>query len=145
MAVSYKPEGYHSVTPYLTVRGVQKLLDFVIRTFDARQKELMRRQDGSIGHAEVLIGDSVVMMGEAPAASTPMPAMLYVYVKDADATYATALQAGGTSLREPSTQFYGDRHGAVIDPVGNQWWITTHVEDVSSEEMQKRAAAAMQH
>jgi len=144
MSVNYLPSGYHTVTPYLTVRGASKLLEFVNKTFDAQQIVLMTRPDGGIGHAEVRIGDSMVMMGEAPADSTPMPAMLYVYVKDADATYSRAIQAGGTSLREPANQFYGDRHGAVTDPVGNQWWIATHVEDVSPEEMKRRTAAAMQ-
>jgi len=88
----------------------------------------------------VTIGDSVVMLGEA---SGDFKAMLYVYVRDADATYRRALQAGGKSLREPATQFYGDRHGAVTDPVGNAWWIATHVEDVSPDEMMRRAEAAM--
>jgi PhnB protein len=143
MGVNYRPEGYHTVTPYLTVRDVQALLDFAVQAFDAELKELMRRADGSIGHAEVTIGDSVVMMGQAAKGSVPMPAMLYVYVPDADATYAAAVKAGGIALREPQTQFYGDRHGAVIDPVGNQWWMATHVEDVPPDELQRRASAAV--
>lgn len=143
MAVNYIPQGYHTVTPYLTVSGAAKLLAFLQTTFEATEKEMMKRPDGTIGHAEVRIGDSVLMFGEAPGGTKAMPAMLYVYVKDADATYQRALSAGGTSLHEPSTQFYGDRHGAVTDPTGNCWWIATHVEDVSPEEMARRAKAAM--
>ena len=140
MAVNFMPQGYHTITPYLAVNGAATLFEFLKRTFDAQEKEMMKRPDGTIGHAEVTIGDSVVMLGEA---SGDFKAMLYVYVRDADATYRRALQAGGKSLREPATQFYGDRHGAVTDPVGNAWWIATHVEDVSPDEMMRRAEAAM--
>ena len=143
MAVNYIPQGYHTVTPYLVVKGAATLLTFLKTTFDATEKEMMKRPDGTIGHAEVRIGDSVLMLGEAPEESKRMPATLYVYVKDADAIYQRALKAGGTSLHEPATQFYGDHHGAVIDPTGNCWWIATHVEDVSPDEMARRAKAAM--
>ena len=141
MPVSYIPDGYHTVTPYLTVHGASTLLDFVKRAFDAQEVAVMKGPDGAVRHAEVRIGDSVVMMGEAPPGAATMPAMLYVYVKEADAMYARALKAGATSLHEPATQFYGDRHGAVTDATGNQWWIATHVEDVSPEEMAKRQEA----
>src|SRR2546421_13076714 len=134
MAVDYKPSGYTSVTAYLVVRGADRLLEFMKQTYDAQEKEMMKRPDGTIGHAEVIIGDSVVMLGEAGGSFPPASATLYVYVPDADATYKRALRAGGTSLAEPVTQFYGDRHGAVIDPGGNTWWIATHVEDVAPEE-----------
>ncbi len=140
MAVNFMPQGYHTIMPYLAVNGAATLFEFLKRTFDAQEKEMMKRPVGTIGHAEVTIGDSVVMLGEA---SGDFKAMLYVYVRDADATYRRALQAGGKSLREPATQFYGDRHGAVTDPVGNAWWIATHVEDVSPDEMMRRAEAAM--
>jgi len=143
MALSYKPEPYHSVTPYLVAVDAERLLDFMKQTFDASEKEMMRRPDGSIGHAEVLIGDSVVMLGQPTGTFTATTATLYVYVPDADATYKRALVAGATTLREPETQFYGDRHGAVLDPAGNQWWIATHVEDVAPDEMMRRAQAAM--
>jgi len=93
----------------------------------------MMRPDGSIGHAEVRIGDSVVMV----------PSAIYLYVKDADATCRRALQAGSISVMEPANQFWGDRQGGVRDPVGNYWWIATHIEDVSPEEMAKRADAFM--
>jgi PhnB protein len=144
MAVNYIPDGYHTVTPYLTVRGASKLLDFLKTAFDAQETVRMMRPDGTIGHAEVRIGDSAVMLGEASAEWKQTSATLYLYVKDADATYASALRAGATSLREPANQFYGDRHGAVTDPLGNSWWIATHIEDVSADEMKKRSAAAMQ-
>jgi PhnB protein len=143
MPTPYIPEGYHTVTPYLAVNGAAKLLDFLKATFGAQEKEMMRRPDGTIGHAEVTIGNSVVMLGEAAGDFKPTPATLYVYVEDADAIYARALAAGATSIRPPETQFYGDRHGAVTDPVGNSWWIATHVEDVPPDEMMRRAQAAM--
>lgn len=138
--VHYLPAGYHTVTPYLRVEGVIQLIEFLKATFDATQKELMRRADGSIHHAEVQIGDSVIMIGEAAGQSKPEPASFYVYVPDTDATYRRALAAGATSLREPVDQFYGDRSGGVQDAQGNSWWLATRVEDISKEEMEKRAA-----
>jgi PhnB protein len=136
------PDGYHTVTPYLVVRDVPRLIEFVQQAFGAT--ELMRhlRPDGSVMHAEVQIGDSRVMMGEAPPSSPPMPGCIHLYVVDMDALYHLALQAGATSLREPTDQFYGDRMAGVQDPAGNQWWIATHVEDVSPVDMALRAAAA---
>lgn len=142
-AVSYIPAGYHTVTPYLIVKGAATLVDFLKKVFDGQEIERMTRPDGTIAHAEVRIGDSVVMLGEPSGEWKPMPATLNVYVKDADATYAKALQAGARSLREPTDQFYGDRQSGVTDPVGNCWWIATHVEDVSPDEMKRRAEAAM--
>lgn len=135
------PEGYHTVTPYLLVRGADRLIDFLQQVFDAEETERMQRPDGSIMHAEVRIGDSVVMLGEATGDHERMPAMLHVYLEDTDAAYRRALAAGATSLQEPEDQFYGDRTGGVQDAFGNQWWLATHVEDVSPEEMQRRAAA----
>lgn len=133
------PDGYHTVTPYLTVESVEKVLDFVKKAFDGEETFRMARPDGSVGHAEVRIGDSIVMMGRAGDEWKPRPGTLYLYVPDVDATYRRALAAGGTSLREPTTQFYGDRSGGVEDPVGNQWWMATHVEDVPPEELERRA------
>jgi len=145
MAVKPIPEGYHTITPYLPVDGGAKLLDFVKRAFGAQELVRMETPDGRVGHAEVKIGNSVVMLADASTSDQGkvMPAMLYLYVEDTDKTYQQALEAGGTPLREPADQFYGDRTGAVRDPVGNQWWIATHVEDVPAEEMEKRAAAVM--
>jgi PhnB protein len=143
MAVKPIPDGYHSVTPYLIVQGAGKLIDFLKQAFEAQENERLTRPDGTIGHAEVRIGDSIVMMSEASGEWKPTPGAMYLYVNDADATYKRALQAGATSTTEPTDQFYGDRSAGVKDPVGNQWWIATHKEDLSREELAKRAKAAM--
>lgn len=144
MAVKPIPEGFHSVTPYLVVRGVPRLLDFLKQAFDATERFRMPRPDGTIMHAEVRIGDSIVMMGEATGEMQPMPGSMYLYVADTDATYQRALQAGATSSMAPADQFYGDRSAAVTDPMGNRWWIATHREDVPPEELARRAEAFMQ-
>jgi PhnB protein len=143
MSVKPIPDGYHAVTPYLVVQGAAKLIDFLKQAFAAQETERLARPDGMIGHAEVRIGDSIVMMSEAGGAWAPMPSAMYLYVNDADATYKRALQAGATSTMEPTDQFYGDRSAGVKDPSGNQWWIATHKEDLSPEELAKRAHAAM--
>ena len=146
MAVKAIPDGFHSVTPYLVVPGVAQLLDFLKQTFETHEVHPpMTRSDGTIMHAEIRIGDSVVMMGEPRDELTPLPGSLYVYVSDVDAVYKRALQAGATSLTEPADQFYGDRTAGVQDPVGNRWWIATHKEDVSPEELAKRAEALRPH
>lgn len=134
------PDGYHTVTPYLKVEGVAELIDFLKRAFEAVETERLPGPDGKVGHAEVRIGDSVVMMGEA-GDGNPMPAMIYLYVSDTDAAYKRALEAGATSLMEPADQFYGDRNGGVQDPFGNIWWVATRKEDVSAEELRRRAEA----
>jgi uncharacterized glyoxalase superfamily protein PhnB len=143
MAVKPIPDGYHSVTPYLVVQGAATLIEFLKRAFEATETFRMAHQDGTVMHAEVKIGDSIVMMGEARGDHKPIPACIYLYVNDADAVYKRALQAGATSQMEPTDQFYGDRHGGVMDPVGNLWWIATHVEDVAPEELKRRAEAYM--
>lgn len=142
-AVKLIPEGYHTVTPYLTVQGAARLIDFLKNVFDARETERFERPDGTIGHAELRIGDSVVMLGDVQGESKATSSAMYVYVNDADTIYKRALEAGATSVMEPADQFYGDRHGGVKDPAGNYWWIATHIEDVSPEELKKRAAAFM--
>jgi uncharacterized glyoxalase superfamily protein PhnB len=145
MAVKPIPDGYHSVTPYLVVQGADSLLAFLKQAFDAQEvHHPMRRSDGAIAHAEVRVGDSVVMLGEAVATCPPMPTSLYLYVRDMDAVYQRALQAGATSLMDPTDQFWGDRNAGVQDPAGNRWWIATHQEDVSPEELAQRAAAWQQ-
>jgi PhnB protein len=101
----------------------------------------MDMPDGSVGHAEVRIGDSVVMVGGAGGEWPAVRAALHLYVADVDASYQAALAAGATSTAEPADQFYGDRRANVIDSAGNQWFIATHVEDVSPEELERRAAA----
>lgn len=142
MAVKTKPDGYHTVTPYLMVPGVAPLLDFLRQAFDAKETLVLKRPDGGVMHAEVKIGDSTVMMGEPMGPWPAMPGSMYLYVDDVDTLYKRALQAGATSVMEPANQFYGDRHGGVKDASGNIWWIATHVEDVPPEEMAKRAEAA---
>ena len=143
MAVKPIPAGYRTVTPYLVVPGAARLIDFLKQAFNAKEMHRMTHTNGSIMHAEVRIGDSRVMIGEPAGQSPTMPAMLYLYVKDTDATYKSALAAGGTSLKEPSDQFYGDRNAGIQDPCGNRWWIATHVEDVAPEEMTRRTQEAM--
>lgn len=142
-AVKFKPDGYHAVTPYLTVIGAGEVVEFAKKVFDGVVAECTMRPDGTVGHAEIKIDDSVVMVGESGGEFKPMPAMLYVYVEDVDATYKRALDAGATPVMEPKDQFYGDRSGGVTDAAGNQWWFATHVEDISPEEMERRASAHM--
>jgi PhnB protein len=141
MAVKPIPDEYHSVTPYLLVEGADTLIEFLKKTFGAEETVRMPAPGGKVGHAEVRIGDSIVMLADASTseAGQPMPAMVMVYVEDADKTYQRALEAGATSLREPADQFYGDRSAGALDSFGNHWWIHTHVEDVSPEEMARRA------
>lgn len=143
MAANVKPipEGFHTVTPYLVVPKALKLIDFLKQAFDATVIVKMLRPDGTVHHAEVKIGDSMIMLGEAQDQSHK-PGALYLYVPDVDATYRQAVQAGATSLSEPADMFYGDRGGGVEDAWGNTWWIGTHIEDVSPEELKKRAETA---
>jgi PhnB protein len=116
-------------------------MTFLKQAFNAEERERMTTPDGRVSHAEMKIGDSIIMMGEPTGESKSMPGMIYLYLEDTDAAYKRALEAGGTSLRAPSDMFYGDRSAAVTDPVGNQWWIATHVEDVPPEELQRRNKA----
>lgn len=141
MAVKPIPDGYHNVTPYLVAEGAARLIDFMKDTFDGKEAVRMPTQAGTIGHAEIRIGDSVVMLADAVGEFPATPANLMVYVTDADAVYRRALKAGAASLQEPTDQFYGDRSARVRDPLGNQWTIATHVEDVSPDELQKRFRA----
>ena len=143
MTVNPIPEGYHTVTPYLVVEDVDRLLDFLQAAFDATEKERVPGQDGQTGHAEVLIGDSHVMMGRAQQEIPVLPCMLYVYVPDTDATYARALAAGAESMQEPADMFYGDRNATVKDPTGNLWCIATHQQNLTSEELAERAKEHM--
>jgi PhnB protein len=138
------PDGYHSVTPYLTVADADRLMQFVKDAYGAQELFAHRGPDGAIAHAEAKIGDSIVMMGRPRGDSKLMPAMIYLYVPDTDLVYRAALGAGGKTLQEPADEFYGDRRAAVEDPCGNQWYMATHVEDVSPEEIGRRAAALAQ-
>ena len=144
------PEGYHSVTPYLIVTGAASAIEFYKHAFGAKEVMRMAHPDGRVGHAELQIGDSRIMLAdEFPeiGARSPMslggtPVGIQLYVDDVDAVTARALAAGAKMLRPLKDQFYGDRSGTLNDPFGHQWTISTHKEDVSPEEMQRRAAVA---
>lgn len=143
------PEGYHTVTPYLIVHDAARALDFYKRAFGAT--ELFRYdRDGKVGHAEIRIGDSPIMLADehpemgahSPQKLGGSPITILLYVEDVDALVAQALAAGGTLQRPVEDKFYGDRSGSVQDPFGHVWHIATHKEDVTPEEMERRAAAA---
>jgi uncharacterized glyoxalase superfamily protein PhnB len=144
MAVKARPDGYHSITPYLVVDGAARLIDFLVQAFGAEEVERFAAPGNRVGHAELRIGDSVVMLGDARPEHPAMQAMLYLYVDDVDATYQIALSSGAQSVQPPQDQFYGDRSGGVKDPCGNVWYIATHIEDVSPVELKRRAQQAMQ-
>jgi PhnB protein len=145
------PEGYHSLQPYLAVEDAAKAIEFYKRAFGAKERVRMDGPEGTIGHAELEIGDSVVMLSDPfPQSSTTPPkqlggttAGLMVYVQDADATFKQALDAGATESMPLQDMFWGDRFGQVTDPFGLLWQIATHIEDVPPEEMAERAKAAM--
>lgn len=135
------PDGYHTVTPYLVVDDAQNLLPFLERALGATILSRHEAPDGTVAHAELQIGDSKVMMGQAGGDWRAMPAMLHLYVEDMDSLFRRAVDAGARVVRQPEDMFYGDRSGGVVDPSGNQWWISTHIEDVSPEEMARRQEA----
>jgi len=137
------PNGYHTVTPYLTIRGATELLAFTKAAFGAEEVECIKAPDGRVMHAEIKIGDSRVMMGEAGDTTPPMPCTLYLYVDDVDAWFQRAKQADAEVIEELEDKFYGDRTAAVRDAQGNRWYMATHIEDFSSEELDRRAQAAM--
>jgi uncharacterized glyoxalase superfamily protein PhnB len=141
MSVKPIPDGYNTATPYLVVEGASKLIDFLKQAFMATEIYRMTRPDGKVGHAEVKIGDSVIMLGDMGGKWKSMPSSIYLYVPNIDATYRQAVEAGAISLMEPADQFYGDRSAGVRDPFGNHWFIATHIEDVSAEELTRREQA----
>ncbi len=141
MPVKPIPDGVHTVTPYLLAESVPQLIDFVKKAFGAQELMRLPRADGSIMHAQVKIGDSLLMLTEPGGIFTLMPTMMYLYVPDADTTYRQALAAGATTMMEMADQFWGDRMGTVRDPLGNIWSIATHQEDVSPDEIARRALA----
>lgn len=141
--VEARPEGYPSVIPSLVVEDAGKLIDFIVEAFGATERLRMPMPDGKIAHAELELGDSVIMIGEASPQWPAGQGTLMLYVDDADATYNKALAAGATSNMEPADQFYGDRSAAVVDAWGNRWTVSTHIEDVSEEEMERRMAEMM--
>jgi uncharacterized glyoxalase superfamily protein PhnB len=141
---SYQPEGYQSVIPYLHVNGAARLIVFMKEVFDAKEIAVYPRPDGTVGHAALRIGDSVIELADVSPEWPAMPCALQVYVPDTDAAYQRALKAGASSLLPPATQFYGDRTASVRDSCGNNWYIATQVEVVSREEVDKRLAAMSQ-
>ncbi len=139
MSTDYKPKGCQDVIPYLIMPDIKALTEFIKKTFDnATEVSMMPDDKGNVMHGEMTIGDSRIMMGQSSEQFASMPMMFYIYVKDVDATYQRALDAGATSVRPVENQFYGDRSGGVVDQWGNQWWLGTKIEDVSDEEMEKR-------
>jgi PhnB protein len=148
------PEGWHSVTAYISVKGAIDAIEFYKNAFGAKETGRLTMPDGSIGHAELEIGDSRIMIAEeneewgnlSPQTIGGSPVSLCLYVEDVDAVFAKALQAGAKVTGEMvvKDQFYGDRTGGITDPFGHQWSIMTHIEDVSFEEMQKRMSAMFQ-
>ena len=151
MAVKPIPEGYHSVTPYLVLDDATRALEFYKKAFGAVEVLRMPGPDGKIGHAEIKIGDSHVMLAdENPGIGSRSarsyggsPISLMVYVSNVDAQVAQAVAAGGKLVRPVADQFYGDRTGGIDDPFGFHWYLATHVEDVPPAELAKRAAKAM--
>jgi len=145
------PDGYPQVTPYLCVDGAAAAIEFYSMVFGAKERMRMPAPDGRIGHAELQFGDSVVMLSDeypemgvkGPKSLGGTPVTLSVYVEDVDAVFGQAVQAGASALRQPENQFYGDRSGQFEDPFGHRWNVATHVEDVSPDEMARRAAEAM--
>ncbi len=145
------PDGYHTVTPYLTVENAADAIEFYKRAFGAEETVRMGAPDGSIGHAELQIGDSKVMLSDPFPQSTVRPpterggptASVFLYVEDVDAAFKRAVDAGATVEMALEDMFWGDRFGTVTDPFGHVWSMATHVEDVSPEEIEERAKAAM--
>lgn len=145
MSLKPIPDGYHTLTPYLIVDKALPIIDFVKAAFSAVEIKRSSTPDGRIMNVELRIGNSMIMMGEARPPWNPMPCSLYVYVEDTDDAYRRAIEAGGKSLMEPANQFYGDRNAGVQDSEGNMWWIATHIEDVSPEELARRAEVHAAH
>ena len=145
------PEGYHTLTTYLTIENAAEAIDYYKDVFGAKERIRMEAPDGKIGHAELEIGDSLLMLSDAfPGATSRPPTELggttagaFMYVEDVDAVVKRAVESGATITMEIADQFWGDRFGSITDPFGHSWSIATHVEDVPPEEMAERAKAAM--
>jgi PhnB protein len=145
------PEGYHTLTTYLTIENAAEAIDYYKDVFGAKERIRMEAPDGKIGHAELEIGDSLVMLSDAfPGATSRPPTELggttagaFMYVEDVDAVVKRAVESGATITMEIADQFWGDRFGTITDPFGHSWSIATHVEDVSADEIAERAKAAM--
>lgn len=132
------PKGYHTITPYFSVRKADRLILFLKKAFGGKEVNVMLTPDGAVLSAEVHIGDSIVFVGEEHSAQPVgkgMRGMFYMYARDVDAVYKKAIQAGGKSIEKPNDQFWGDRSGVVEDVAGNRWWIATHQKSVSFEDI----------
>ena len=143
--VNYRPETHHNLTPYLIVKDGAAALEFYAAAFGARVLDQMTTPEGRVRHAELMIGDSPVMIGEhqdVAVQATPSyaPVSIYAYVEDADALFAKAVAAGAQELMPVTLKFYGNREGGVTDPFGITWWLATRVEELTEEEMKRRAA-----
>jgi PhnB protein len=152
MPVKKKPDGYASVTPYLIVAGAAQAIDWYRDAFGAVERTRMEAGEGKLGHAELQVGDSVVMLADeypdmgfkGPVAYGGSPVSMLLYVDDVDASWAKAVGMGAEVVRPLADQFYGDRTGTLKDPFGHQWTLATHVEDVSDEEIGRRYQAMME-
>jgi PhnB protein len=149
IATNHIPEGYHSITPYLHITGAARAIEFYKEVFGATEVMRMDAPDGKIGHAEIKIGDSHVMLADefpemdvrSPQSFGGSPVELLLYVEDVDALAERAVEAGAKLIEPLEDKFYGDRMGKFVDPFGHIWAVATHMEDVSPEEMEKRMAA----
>jgi PhnB protein len=139
MAKKFIPEGYPRLSPYLIVDDPAGLIEFITTVFGGKETRRHADDKGRIMHAEVRIGEAVIMMGGATEQWPAAPAAMYVYVEDTDAAYRRGLAAGAASLQEPADQFYGDRTAGVRDRFGNQWFLGTHIEAMSEDEMKRRS------
>ena len=135
MSVHYIPKNHHTVEPFFIVKSVHNLIDWLTSSFGAEVLSKLELPDGRLAHAEIKIGDSIIMAGERPI---PMKLSTHIYLRDVDDAYNRCLKAGGKSINPPTTHPYGDRSAGVEDPEGNIWWIGTHVEDVSEDEIIRR-------
>jgi PhnB protein len=135
------PDGHHTITPYVTVADGDAAIAFMQEAFDAKVLGRLNHDNGRLMHAGIQIGDSRLMLSEGNVQHPPMPCALHLYLPDVDATYRRSLAAGAQSVMEPADQFYGDRTGGVRDRLGNTWWLATHIEDVSGDELARRAMA----
>lgn len=141
MSVKPIPDGYHTITPFLVVKDAAAFMEFLKKALSAQEIYRTNSDDGTVMHAEMKIGDSMIMISEASEKFPARPGLFYLYVPDVDASYKQAIEAGAISEMEPALQFYGDRNAGVKDNFGNTWWLGTHVEDVSPEEMKRRQDA----
>ncbi len=144
--VSYRPETHHTLTPYLIVNDGAAAIEFYAAAFGAKVLEQLTTPDGRVRHAELIIGDSPVMMGEhqdvvVQATPSYAPVSIYAYVEDADALFAKAIAAGAQEVAPVTLKFYGNREGGVLDPFGITWWLATRVAEYTEEELQQRATS----